>query len=485
MSEVATVGNRRVMKLLILAFFTVQYVHAGSIVKISGTIKQPLSDSISVSYNDNRIAYVPKEYFARIDKKGNFSLSFPVPDGVYTQLELKHGNKLAELLVAPGDSLVMNVESARFDSSIHYKGRGSDIQNFMALHTLQMGRMNQFSLKMRALIAKSPSEFLNCIEAEKAKEHDFLVMNNARLSAEFVKYWEAYYRYYSLFFIEQYPQMHEVVRLKRFTDTIPDINYRVIQELPYSFNDSLLQVPPYLLYLTGILEIKQRAAGYFAFAKDIKKALAVQDSLSRLALELMPGTSAAYYLAQGMYGRMRDQPIERTKAQYDDFKTRWPTSEYLPMLSQQKAIAERLAPGQPAPDFDLSVHDGHVKKLSDLKDTVVYLGFWAGWCRQCVGEMIGGEQKIKDLIRNKPLKFVYVSINKDTAMDAMLIKKYKISGTFTQVTGEWQADLVRQYGVQSLPAYYLIDQQGNFALQNPPSPAQWTELLFAIEKLFK
>ena len=70
-------------------------------------------------------------------------------------------------------------------------------------------------------------------------------------------------------------------------------------------------------------------------------------------------------------------------------------------------------------------------------------------------------------------------------MDAMLIKKYKISGTFTQVTGEWQADLVRQYGVQSLPAYYLIDQQGNFALQNPPSPAQWTELLFAIEKLFK
>ena len=115
---------------------------------------------------------------------------------------------------------------------------------------------------------------------------------------------------------------------------------------------------------------------------------------------------------------------------------------------------------------------------------MVYLEFWAGWCRQCVGEMIR-EQKIKDLIRNKPLEFVYVSIGDDTASENDIIRKYKIQGKFCNVAGGWSAKEVQLYGVQSLPAYYLIDEDGKFAIQNPPSPSQSTQLVLEIEKLFK
>ena len=169
---------------------------------------------------------------------------------------------------------------------------------------------------------------------------------------------------------------------------------------------------------------------------------------------------------------------------YADFKKRWPQSTYLPFITKQVTLAETLAPGQPAPDFDIITPDGRQMRLSDLKGKVIYLGFWASWCKQCVGEILK-EGKFKELVKNKPLEFVYVSIDNDTAADNNLIAKYKMDGLFTHPAGEWNAKEVQLYGVQSLPAYFLIDEDGKIAMQNPPSPLQSTELILAIEKLFK
>lgn len=457
---------------------------AQNLVKLSGRIQHPLSDSISISYNDNWIAYYPKEYFARVDTKGNFSLTFPVPTGIYVQVEIKHGNSLADLVLQSGDSLIMSVNTAHFDSSIHYNGRGSEVQNFIARHTLERGRVNQYPSKVKASIYKEPADFLKDIENEKNIETDYLNNHKARLSSSFIKYWNAYYQYFNYFFIEQYPQVHEIVKLRRYTDTIPAANYTVVKELPYSFNDSLLQIPPYLLYLTDIVDTKLKAAGYSYTGKDKHKVEEFQDSVLAITCALFPDKSAEYFAGQNLYGRIRNQPLRRTQLQFNDFKQRWPNSQYLGVISKQINMAEKLAPGQPAPDIDITGADGKTRKLSDLKGTVVYLGFWAGWCRQCVGEMIN-ERKVKDVIRNRPLTFVYVSTNTDTEMDRAILNKYKIDGYFTNVKNGWYADALRQYGVQSLPAYFLIDQNGNFALQNPPTPAQSTELILAIEQLYK
>ena len=430
--------------LVIISFISAVAV-AQSTVKLSGKILHPLSDSVVVSYNDNNIAYDPKEFYAHVDKKGSFSFSFPVPEGRYIQAELKHGAHLAEMILYPGDSLVMSVDAAHFDSTVHYTGKGGATENFVARHTLEKGRMNQYTLKIRTHINKEPANY---------------------------------------FFMEQYPQIHELVRLKRYTDTIPEINFSVSKKIPLAFNDSLLQLPPYLLYLTGIFDIKLKEAGYTNLAKDTAIARIEQDSVSMLAYTLLPAKSAEYFAAQDLYGRIKTQQLERTRAQYSKFKQHWPASEYLPVIDKQMAVAERLAPGQPAPDLELTTLDGKNIKLSDLKGKVVYLHFWAAWCRQCVGEMMS-EKKIKELIKNKPLEYVYVSIDEDTTMPPGIIKKAKLTGTFANVTGGWNAKELQQYGVQSLPAYFLIDEDGNTAMQNPPSPARSTELILAIEKLFK
>jgi peroxiredoxin len=246
----------------------------------------------------------------------------------------------------------------------------------------------------------------------------------------------------------------------------------------------LLQLPPYLLYLTGVFDIKLKAAGYTYYANDTMKAREFQDSVIKLVYKLLPDKSAAYYMAQNLYGRARNQPLEKTETMLAGFKKHWPQSLDLPILEKQVAMLEKLAPGQPAPDFDITTPDGRNIKLSDLRGKVVYLGFWASWCKQCVGEMIK-ENKIKELIKNKPLEFVYVSIDDDVSKDTTLMSKYKIEGILHHPDGGWNAKEISLYGVQSLPAYFLIDEDGKFAVQNAPGPLQSTELILAIEKLLK
>ena len=453
-------------------------------VKLSGKISNPLSDTLIVTYNDNPIAYYPKDFFAHLDKKGNFSVAFPIPHGVYTQATIQHGNKLAELILHPGDSLFLTVDAVHFDSTIHYSGKGSAIENFIAKHTIAHGRINQYATKVKTHINKEPEDFTKSIEQERKMEIEFLEKNKTALPKSFVNYWATFFQYYNYFFIEQYPQTHAMIKARKYTDTIPAANFSVVAHLPYAFNDSLLTLSPYLLYLTGVFEIKLKAAGYFFMPADTMNTRKFQDSVTKLVNKLLPSKSAEYYNAQNLYGRARNQALERTEYMYADFKKRWPQSEYLPFVTKQVATARRLAVGQPAPDFDILTSDGRKMKLSDLKGKVIYLDFWASWCKQCVGEIIK-EEKSKDLLKNKPVEFVYVSIDNDSTADNKLIAKYQLTGLFTHADGEWNASEVQLYGVQSLPSYFLIDQEGKFSTQHPPTPMQSTELILAIGKLLK
>jgi len=459
-------------------------IRAQDSVKISGTISNCTQDSVEITYNDNFLAYYPKNFYAVPDKKGCFRLSFPVAAQGYTLAELHYKGHIADLILQPGDSLVTDVDEHRFDSTLHYKGKGAAIQNFVAQRTLALGRMNQYSSRVRFAINKEPSEFLSNLNIELKKEESFFDAHKSHLPASFAGYWKAYFRYYNYFFTEQYPLTHEMIKLRRYTDTIPEASYAVVKQLPYAFSDSFLQLPPYLLYLTGVFDIKLKAAGFAPPMKDTAGQTALEDSVFELAYKLLPDKSGEFLVAQNIYGRAKIQPLERTEAQMDRFRKRWPNSRYLDLVEQQVHVAERLAPGQPAPDFAIETADGRKIQLSDLKGKVVYVSFWANFCRQCVGEMVN-EHKVKDLLKNKPVEFVHVSIDNDSASDNALLQKYKVTGLSTHVEGGWQSKEALLYGVQNLPAYFLIDKDGKIAVQRPYSPMQSTELLIQIGKLLK
>ena len=91
------------------------------------------------------------------------------------------------------------------------------------------------------------------------------------------------------------------------------------------------------------------------------------------------------------------------------------------------------ATGQPAPDVSLTLLDGEVLRLADLRGNVVVLNFWASWCAPCRAEM-PELQSYWDAARERGEQTVIVGIGvrTDTNADALAFVE---TGGFTYPIG--------------------------------------------------
>lgn len=115
--------------------------------------------------------------------------------------------------------------------------------------------------------------------------------------------------------------------------------------------------------------------------------------------------------------------------------------------------------GQPAPDFALRDLDGAVVTLSDLRGQVVWVNFWATWCRPCKEEL-PDIQKLQDEMRDDGL--VVLAVNKEeSAEDAAAYMRD--AGLSLRTLLDRSGEVYEQYRLQGLPDSFFIDREGNLA----------------------
>ncbi|WP_207503464.1 TlpA disulfide reductase family protein [Telluribacter humicola] len=207
--------------------------------------------------------------------------------------------------------------------------------------------------------------------------------------------------------------------------------------------------------------------------KDTKKAQEIQGIFQKAEEEhlskikaMIPemGTSmVAIFAANNLLNPERD--FELMNAVAERFQKENPDSKLAQMYIGYIKRLKGIAVGDVAPDFTLNSPDGTPISLSSLRGKYVLIDFWAAWCGPCRME---NPNVVKMYNKYKDKGFTIFGVSLDSSKDAWLgaIKKDGLPWHHGSELKKWNSEVAQTYGVNAIPATYLLDKEGKVIAKN-------------------
>lgn len=133
-----------------------------------------------------------------------------------------------------------------------------------------------------------------------------------------------------------------------------------------------------------------------------------------------------------------------------------------------------LAPGEPAPDFELPDSSGTGHRLSDYKGKIVYMDFWGTWCPPCIQE-VPDALALQEKYKNEPVVFLYIALEYGEPQIANwkkfiagqderlgeLLNHRPFPGLHLVAEKQFRNAAIEPYKLNFAPTHVLIDHNGN------------------------
>jgi thiol-disulfide isomerase/thioredoxin len=154
--------------------------------------------------------------------------------------------------------------------------------------------------------------------------------------------------------------------------------------------------------------------------------------------------------------------VKQLKRDYPKTKTAENADRILEMVKKEqeaKKTRESLAEGQPFPNFEVTDTAGKPLSVANYKGKVLLIDFWATWCGPCRAEL-PNVLKTYEAYHTKGFEIIGISLDKDRPKLASFTQEKKMTWPQYFDGLGWENKLAVKYGVQSIPATYLLDGKG-------------------------
>ncbi len=449
------------MKKILLLFLAIsifacnnQKENKDDFIVFSGKITNPVAGELSISGDKGIIKKI------KVDETGCFSDTLKgISEGFYS---FHYGREFSSFYLRPGFNLFLELNPKEFDESIVYKGKGEEINNYLAKEMLRNENIDKsFSYQVQAKL--NEEEYVRKMDS--LKQLSLKNLNDQRgldndfkdLQTKIINYnWAS-----KILMFE--PLKRYFTKDPSFTVSkdYPDPTKNIDLE-----DESMLGIPEFdailNTYYRKLTQDKIKNNKDAHFYKVYLNVLNDNIKSQKIKNKLM------YDLVNDNISYVND--IEDFYQTYMKYQT---NKEYQKSITKKYDKLKNLAKGKPSPKFNkYENYKGGETSLDDFKGKFVYIDVWATWCGPCKGE-IPFLKKITNAYKGKNIVFISMSIDKkkDHKKWKEMVKKENLQGVQIFAPNDWKSDFVTQYGIQGIPRFILIDPDGNIVSANAPRPS--------------
>lgn len=113
--------------------------------------------------------------------------------------------------------------------------------------------------------------------------------------------------------------------------------------------------------------------------------------------------------------------------------------------------------GDKAPSFSLSNIKNEKRTLRDYKGKVLYIDFWASWCKACK-RSFPWMNRIQDQYGGSKFQVIAINLDQDKESSADFIKEY---GGDLEILIDPKGVTPEAFSVVEMPSSYLVDTDGS------------------------
>lgn len=435
----------KIKQLFIITVASVFFASCGSSekkpVSLKGNIENSTADSIFLISNDIRRTVAVSD--------GMFSDTISLTSPSY--FKLYAGNQFTWLYLKPGGELTLKTDMNQFDDKLKFEGSLAAANNFLAQKMIRQikltGNPSEFFKKDAAAFKQSTDSYKSELLAELDKSSaadDFKKLEKENIGFEY------------LLMLAQYPQAHSF-----YTGTETEMPSEFGKELEGTDLDNetnFIQIPAYrdLVLYQNSRKLDELSSGDEAekLIAGIKSQKIKDGIMSQLLM---------YTISSGGPDAQKYYDIVQKYSKDEDLKKR-ATAEF--------EQVRKLLPGSPSPEFIYPDINGKDVALSDLKGKLVYIDVWATWCVPCLQE-IPSLKKLEADYHNKDIQFVSMSIDqkKDFEKWQRMVKEKELKGIQIFADNDWNSQFVRDYNINGIPRFILLDRDGKIINADAPRPS--------------